>query len=112
MPLVGELQKLLLRLSDGQWEHGPGISISTIDNPGWRIDICLTETPHINLFVGEVADNRSEVDWIFIRTEMRGFQKFLMVACGPDNLEEALSRIFLLLEGEKPVPKSDGNPEQ
>jgi Immunity protein 53 len=27
------------------WEHGPGIRIATLDNPGWRVKIYLRDTP-------------------------------------------------------------------
>jgi hypothetical protein len=30
---------------NGHWEHGFGVRISTIDNPGWSADIDLHDTP-------------------------------------------------------------------
>jgi hypothetical protein len=100
--MISHLQDLVMGFSNGEWEHGPGISITTIDNPGWGIDICLNGTPLVELQIEEVSHNRSEDDWIFIRTEMRAFEKYLMAACGPQNLEETLERIFSLLEQERP----------
>ena len=29
---------------DGEWEHGPGITIETIDNPGWSMTILVEGT--------------------------------------------------------------------
>ena len=29
---------------DGEWEHAYGITISTIDNPGWTVEIDLKDT--------------------------------------------------------------------
>jgi hypothetical protein len=29
---------------DGEWEHQYGIKIETLDNPGWRVTIDLTNT--------------------------------------------------------------------
>lgn len=33
------LQKWYIENCDGDWEHSYGISISTIDNPGWSVKI-------------------------------------------------------------------------
>ena len=30
---------------DGSWEHDYGIKIDTLDNPGWYLEIDLTDTP-------------------------------------------------------------------
>ena len=30
---------------DGDWEHGAGVVIETLDNPGWSIKIDLNGTP-------------------------------------------------------------------
>ena len=29
---------------DGDWEHGEGIEISTLDNPGWSIRVSVVDT--------------------------------------------------------------------
>ena len=29
---------------DGDWEHDYGVSIQTLDNPGWHLSVDLTET--------------------------------------------------------------------
>ena len=30
---------------NGEWEHGYGVTICTLDNPGWRLRIQLAGTP-------------------------------------------------------------------
>ncbi|NGX42844.1 MAG: hypothetical protein K940chlam7_01132 [Chlamydiae bacterium] len=30
---------------DGDWEHEYGITLGTLDNPGWRLSISLGQTP-------------------------------------------------------------------
>jgi hypothetical protein len=39
------LQEWYAAMSDGDWEHELGISIETIDNPGWVVSIDLEGTP-------------------------------------------------------------------
>ncbi len=38
------LQRWYLGQCDGEWEHGYGVSIDTIDNPGWRLRVELADT--------------------------------------------------------------------
>lgn len=46
------MDELLLRLHrwyasqcDGDWEHGSGVRITSLDNPGWLVQIDLEGTP-------------------------------------------------------------------
>jgi hypothetical protein len=43
--LLGWLMGWYARHCDGQWEHGHGVRIDSIDNPGWclRIDLAGTD---------------------------------------------------------------------
>jgi immunity protein 53 of polymorphic toxin system len=38
------LQQWYAAHCDGGWEHQHGIKIGTLDNPGWRVTIDLTDT--------------------------------------------------------------------
>jgi len=42
--LLQQLQKWYQIHCDGNWEHGHGIQLSTLDNPGWDLAIDLGET--------------------------------------------------------------------
>jgi hypothetical protein len=48
---------------DGDWEHAHGISIGTLDNPGWRVRIDLIDTPIMNRPFARVVVERSKEDW-------------------------------------------------
>lgn len=48
---------------DGEWEHHEGISIRTIDNPGWRISINLDGTPMEGRDFSMKIE-RSDQDWL------------------------------------------------
>jgi len=50
------------RQCDGYWEHSYGVSIDTLDNPGWLIKIDLTDTHLANKAFEEVAFNMDASD--------------------------------------------------
>jgi Immunity protein 53 len=71
---------------DGEWEHGYGIKIDTLDNPGWSVTIDLTGTRSADRPYERQAIHRSEHDWVETFVEGRQYR----AACGPLNLGEAL----------------------
>ncbi len=96
MSVLNEIQNWFLNQCNDEWEHGFGIKIYTIDNPGWRIKISLEETRLKSESFSRLEIERSENDWIFCWVE----NKIFNAACGPLNLEEALG-IFLKWANEK-----------
>ncbi len=48
---------------DGYWEHEYGISIDTLDNPGWHIKINLEGTSLERKNFKTVKENISDNDW-------------------------------------------------
>lgn len=44
MDIIKWLQKWYSSNCDGYWEHLYGIKIENIDNPGWSVEIDLTDT--------------------------------------------------------------------
>jgi len=96
-PLYGmkELERLqawYLAQCDGEWEHGYGVSIDTLDNPGWMVDINLKGTSLENRSFLEVARGMEpdETDWISCKVEGAKFQG----AGGASNFGEILG-VFL-----------------
>ncbi len=76
---------------NGDWEHTHGVTIATLDNPGWTLDVDLLETVLAERPFLEVKRGYEDgADWLicFVRE-----QKF-MGRCGPQKLEE-LIEIFL-----------------
>jgi Immunity protein 53 len=68
-----------------------GVKMDTLDNPGWSLEIHLTDTPlQYKTFTELKRDYEHGTEWIacFVRDG-----KF-MGACGPGKLEEMLE-IFL-----------------
>jgi Immunity protein 53 len=75
---------------NGDWEHGYGVQIETIDNPGWRVRIDLHDTKRQYSALERAVIARTETDWIRYWVEKEQFQ----IACGPKNLSEAVE-IFI-----------------
>lgn len=76
---------------DGDWEHEYGVSIETLDNPGWFLKLDLQETAMDGLTFPKREVHRSQHDW-FIAQVVEGRFK---VACGPLNLGEAIHQFRL-----------------
>lgn len=86
MDILKWIQNWYLENCDGDWEHCYGVNISTLDNPGWTIDIDLTDT-NLEGQKFEVIDiERSESDWIYCNVSDNTFHG----NGGPNNLEEIL----------------------
>jgi hypothetical protein len=65
------LQQWYSAHSDGIWEHGAGITIETIDNPGWSVKICLDGTEMESIPFEPVKTEIGERDWIQCRVAER-----------------------------------------
>ena len=88
--LVSKLESWFLANCDGDWEHGRGIRIETLDNPGWSIKIDLEDTEADGREFTRLHLDRTENDWLRCRVEGKYFEAY----GGPTNLEEMLE-IFL-----------------
>ena len=85
------LQDWYLKACDGDWEHQYGISISSLDNPGWFLKVELKGTYLEEILFQEVKIQRDQEDnWLTCRLENGSFCGY----GGPSNLEEILV-IFL-----------------
>ena len=54
---------------NGDWEHGSGVNIGTLDNPGWTISINLEETEWEDLIVDSELNEKSDTDWYYYKIE-------------------------------------------
>lgn len=93
------LLKWFERQCDGDWEHGNGISIVTLDNPGWHVVIDITETELEFKDFKKIVVERTENDWYRCFVREGKFEG----ACGPLNLLEILNvfQIWAEQEGTK-----------
>ncbi|WP_028596378.1 immunity 53 family protein [Paenibacillus assamensis] len=87
MEILSWLQEWYSKQCDGDWEHGNGIKITTIDNPGWYVTVSLNGTHFEEIRVDVVQVDRTDEDWIYCKIEDGCFTG----AGGPGNLEEILN---------------------
>lgn len=88
---LSRLQRWYSAQCDGDWEHGLGVRIATLDNPGWMVTIDLVGTSLENArfpYVRRIDDEREWVDCKVEGGEFRG-------AGGPHMLG-AIIEIFVL----------------
>ena len=86
---------------DGDWEHGYGVRIETLDNPGWSVRIELDGTEWAATPLDRTETHRSEHDWLIIWKDGPEFH----AATGPLNLGEALHAFRLWVEGGPSLPE-------
>lgn len=58
------LEEWYLSQCDGDWEHGWGVKIQTIDNPGWSLKINLAGTTVRDPRMGPYIHDRGDHDWV------------------------------------------------
>ena len=82
------LQNWYLAQCDDEWEHEFGVSIGTLDNPGWRLKVDLRETSLQGLGrqFERLKTERSEHDWFHLWVDQDVFHG----AGGPLNLVDLL----------------------
>lgn len=94
LDLISRLQQWYARECNGDWEHSYGISIETLDNPGWMLSIDLSETIWEGLSVERRVIERSASDWVQVEVSKRKF----VGSGGPENLGELISLFFQTID--------------
>ncbi len=69
MTPLKSLESWYRKACDGIWEHSYGVTIETLDNPGWRVQIDLAGTSYQKLGPREIDVERSDADWMRCRVE-------------------------------------------
>src|SRR5436190_1310768 len=98
MSVLIQLQQWYESQCDGDWEHQFGVSIGTLDNPGWTVSIDLNGTNLENRTFPTFEDLDPGQDWIKCWVEDGKFNG----AGGPQKLEEILAT-FLRWATKEPV---------
>ena len=80
-----------LRQCDGEWEHGFGIRLETLDNPGWslRISTLRTDTELSDRAAVEV-NLEDEINWMVYRVEEGDY----VAHGGPNMLAKMIQTFF------------------
>ena len=91
MDTLQELQNWYQSHCDGDWEHSNGVTIGSVDNPGWTVTVDLGETDLSDRAFSEIRHQMEhESDWMLCRVVNQKFEG----AGGPLMLEKIL-RVFL-----------------
>ena len=64
MSTIQRLQAWYAKQCNGDWEHQHGVTISTLENPGWAIEISLLGTSAEASSFSPIKTERSEHDWL------------------------------------------------
>jgi hypothetical protein len=88
--MLEELQHWYQSQCNGEWEHSYGVSIDTLDNPGWKLKIDLKETGLQEKPFPRIDDSDHESSWICCWVEGETFH----ATCGPQMLSTAI-RYFM-----------------
>ena len=99
MDALSELQEWYVSHCNGDWEHHYGVSIDTLDNPGWQVSIDLTGTGLEGKSFQDIVDLESESEWIHCKLEEKKFQAY----CSPRKLEEVIQVFLRWAKSEKAV---------
>ncbi|SRR5258708_36281531 len=94
---LSKLESWYASQCNGEWEHGYGVKIDTLDNPGWSLKIDLRGTKKQNSALDRITIERTETDWLQYWTEKKQFH----LRCGTLNLSEAVD-IFVKWFDSKP----------
>lgn len=93
MQVLDEIQKWYGLQCDGDWEHSYGVTVDTLDNPGWKLSVSLVDTllEDVKFDVVQEGDPESKSSsWIYCYKE----NGFFIGMCSNGNLEMIIS-IFI-----------------
>jgi hypothetical protein len=74
MQPVEFLQSWYQARSDGSWERTHGITIETLDSPGWLVTIDLEGTPLEDRPMPAIDRQVSQRDWLICEVSRNGFR--------------------------------------
>lgn len=90
MHRLQQLQNWYASQCDGEWEHQYGISIQSLDNPGWWVKIHVAGTAMEQVAFVAVSERRSRGDWLDCKVADRVFE-----GAGDASKLEAILGVFL-----------------
>jgi hypothetical protein len=84
--LLGKISRWYDAHCNDNWEHHEGISIESIDNPGWSLRVGLRDTELFGREFLTMEVQRSDRDWLVCRIVDETFEG----VGGPANLPELI----------------------
>lgn len=90
MNALERIQQWFIYHCNGDYEHNNGVSITTLDNPGWKLRVDLEGTELEDQLFENFEIDEGDKKWIFCRKKHLFFEG----ACDIHSLTEMLN-IFL-----------------
>ncbi|SRX52860.1 immunity 53 family protein [Aequorivita sp. CIP111184] len=73
MEILEWIQNWFKNNCDGDWEQGEGIQITTLDNPGWEVEIDISNTSIANINIEWILNENGAHDWYGVKIENQKF---------------------------------------
>jgi hypothetical protein len=73
MEILDWIQNWFKTNCDGEWEHREVIQITTLDNPGWEIEIDISKTSIANMDLKWILNENGRKDWHGVKIENQKF---------------------------------------
>lgn len=74
MEILDWIQEWFKANCDGHWEKAEVIQITTLDNPGWEVEIDISKTSIASMHLKWILNENGKQDWYGVKIEN---QKFL-----------------------------------
>jgi hypothetical protein len=108
MEILTWLQEWYVAQCDGEWEFREGIKLLSVSNPGWSVEINVSNTPLEEASIPLTKFDRSADDWYSYLLE-----EALFVGSGdPAKLEVILEVFRNLIENGLPTAAIAANSEE
>lgn len=89
MDILNKINEWFKSNCNGDWEHGYGIKIETMDNPGWKVDIYLYDTELEDKPFDKIMIHNSDDDWLYCKVE-----NYFFTGMGDIDKLEAILEVF------------------
>jgi hypothetical protein len=108
MEMLAWLQEWYLARCDGEWEFREGIKLLSVSNPGWSVEINVSDTPLEDISIPLRKFDKSDSDWYGYFLE-----NALFVGSGDPTKLEVILQVFrdLIENGFLSAPNTP-NPEE
>lgn len=87
--VLGRLERWYAAQCNGDWEHTYGITIETLDNPGWTFKVELRDTYLSGRTFEEIRELQSRDHREFFRCSVK--DDVFAGACPPNRLRELIA---------------------
>jgi hypothetical protein len=104
--VLERLERWYAAQCNGDWEHTYGITIETLDNPGWRFKVELRDTYLSGRTFEEISEPQSSDHREFFHCNVK--DDVFTGACPPNRLREVIS--MFLRWAETPPAEQVGKP--